>query len=137
MSTTTAVTEFETLQKEFDDLIAQRSAIESEMEELYPRLNELDRAATLKEFSSLPFPKSIKTDADLCFNSDFIGEALGLEGDALTDFVEKLDAQDSVVIEILISEDLSISFGPITVKPRDSEESGSDKEVREGFLFDF
>ena len=117
--------EYELLRADFQDLIDQRTAIERKMEGMHGRLNELGRIAALEDFSSQPFPKSIKTDAYLGLNGGFIGEALGLEGKELESFIMRLESLDDISIEILINEDLSFSFGPVTVKPQDEGEIDS------------
>lgn len=114
-------TEFEHLQADYQDLVDQRTDIERKMDGMGERLNELIRIAALKDISSQQFPKSIHTDVYLGLNAEFIGEALGLEGDTLESFIIRLEDLDDLSIEVLVNEDLSFSFGPIIVKPSGPE----------------
>lgn len=121
--------EFELLQTDYQGLVDQRTAIERKMDGMGERLNELSRIAALKDLSSQQFPKSISTDVYLGLNGEFIGEALGLEGDTLESFIMRLEDLDDLMIELLINEDLSFSFGPIKVQEKNEIDSPSDESL--------
>ncbi len=112
--------EHELLRADFQELIDQRTAIENKMEGMHVRLSELGRIAAFEEFSSQPFPKSIKTLVYFGLDCEFIGEAMGLEGDALENFIISLeDLEDTIIVELLLNEDLSFSFGPVTIESQE------------------